>query len=826
MQASSALRLGNVGPLNVRLHYTWLLAAVLGLWWLALLWLPDNYPTWPGVFYWLIAVAVLVLFFLSVVAHELAHTALARSGRRTVFLFPFGAAQPFRLQEIEPARAVFASLAGPVFNLVLGGLLLVASGLIDDSVGILGGVKALAHALGQLNLALAVINLLPGVPFDGGWLLASGITWFGMDSESALRVARSTGRLAALALVLLGAWQGLTTDRWIIALALVLVGWAAREAGSIGQQRSLLLGAFEQMKARELMERTRPADAVSASDSVADMVRSHPRYDPATPLPVLDDSGTLVGIASIGAAEELLQGTWATTPVSALMKQASGVAAVAPGTPLTRVLDRVEARRGTPLEEQHIPVIDDGVLVGSIDPNRLVPFTQVEDEFGINNVERDPAAPNSFFSRLGAVLPAAMVIAAMAILGNLALRTDPAELRDLTAGDTEANVTFSNMRPAEGAFMGLGETQISIDLESARPISDVTILLDGTPLETTLTGADPMTRTTATAQVPSLLLGPHSVSVTATTLSGRTKTASWGFRVTSAGEAEEGPDEAAVPETPGLEVLSYRPALGARVLAGSTDVQVSIDVHSQREPTNVSLIVDGQELEAQVSPVEGVDGRYQVSATLPRVVEGVHQVKAQVRGEGSNVLTQWTFSALTPNDDLAYFEPTGRFVAQPFLDYWRQNGGLAIFGYPISERVLETDKATGQTYTALYFERARFELHMDLGNQVVLGRLGALLHEPEPAAQPIEGAQFFPETGHNLSGKFLDYWNSNGGLALFGYPISEERMEVNPIDGKEYLVQYFERNRFELHPEEAGTPFEVQLGQLGTQLYREKYGAQ
>ncbi|HEX8222035.1 MAG TPA: site-2 protease family protein [Chloroflexia bacterium] len=188
MQASSSLRLGTIGPLNVRLHYTWLLAAVLGLWWLALLWLPDNYPGWPGAFYWLVSAAVLALFFLSVVAHELVHSATARSGRRTVFLFPFGAAQPFRLQEMEPARAVTSSLAGPVFNLVLGGLLLAAGGLIGDTVGIPGGIKGLTHALGLLNIAFGIINLIPGVPFDGGWVLASAITWFGMDSESALRV--------------------------------------------------------------------------------------------------------------------------------------------------------------------------------------------------------------------------------------------------------------------------------------------------------------------------------------------------------------------------------------------------------------------------------------------------------------------------------------------------------------------------------------------------------------------------------------------------------------------------------------------------------------
>ena len=150
--------------------------------------------------------------------------------------------------------------------------------------------------------------------------------------------------------------------------------------------------------------------------------------------------------------------------------------------------------------------------------------------------------------------------------------------------------------------------------------------------------------------------------------------------------------------------------------------------------------------------------------------------------------------------------------------------GLGLFGYPISDPVQETDQSTGEAYTAQYFERARFEQHPSLGGQVVLGRLGALLNEPEPAAQPKDGYTFFPETGHNVSPAFLKYWNETGGLAVFGYPITEERTEKNPVDGKEYTVQYFERNRFELHPEQAGTPFEVQLGLLGTQLYKQLYG--
>jgi hypothetical protein len=75
-----------------------------------------------------------------------------------------------------------------------------------------------------------------------------------------------------------------------------------------------------------------------------------------------------------------------------------------------------------------------------------------------------------------------------------------------------------------------------------------------------------------------------------------------------------------------------------------------------------------------------------------------------------------------------------------------------------------------------------------------------------------------------VGGKFLAYWREHGGLAQQGYPISDEFTEVSDLDGKEYLVQYFERAVFELHPENAGTPCEVLLSQLGTTQYKEKYG--
>src|SRR6266852_5640991 len=89
-----------------------------------------------------------------------------------------------------------------------------------------------------------------------------------------------------------------------------------------------------------------------------------------------------------------------------------------------------------------------------------------------------------------------------------------------------------------------------------------------------------------------------------------------------------------------------------------------------------------------------------------------------------------------------------------------------------------------------------------------------LLTDPVPDPhQP--GVQWFAPTGHTLQGAFLTYWNRYGGLAQFGYPLTEEFVEPVGSDNKPYTVQYFERNRFEHHPENAGTPYEVQLGALG-----------
>ncbi|MGA7730779.1 MAG: hypothetical protein WCD37_05855 [Chloroflexia bacterium] len=90
------------------------------------------------------------------------------------------------------------------------------------------------------------------------------------------------------------------------------------------------------------------------------------------------------------------------------------------------------------------------------------------------------------------------------------------------------------------------------------------------------------------------------------------------------------------------------------------------------------------------------------------------------------------------------------------------------------------------------------------------------------AQMPGTGSRTFPETGKTVTGIFLEYWDKNGGLAQHGYPISELMDEVSPLNGKTYIVQYFERAVFEYHPENQ-PPYNVLLSQLGTFRYKQKY---
>jgi lipoprotein-anchoring transpeptidase ErfK/SrfK len=192
-----------------------------------------------------------------------------------------------------------------------------------------------------------------------------------------------------------------------------------------------------------------------------------------------------------------------------------------------------------------------------------------------------------------------------------------------------------------------------------------------------------------------------------------------------------------------------------------------------------------------------------------------------------------TAGAETPPQDIAlnrgvpavaWFSETNHNVSGDILHNWLSKESFLVYGYPISEPVIENGR------TVQYFERARLEHWPEYagGEWVVqgtlLGRWKATRLQNVPAFKPVQKpanidptvAYYFDETQHTLANGFKKFWDEHGGVHVFGFPISEEFTENG------FVVQYFERARFEHHPENAGTPYEILLGHLGREYAEAK----
>ena len=188
-------------------------------------------------------------------------------------------------------------------------------------------------------------------------------------------------------------------------------------------------------------------------------------------------------------------------------------------------------------------------------------------------------------------------------------------------------------------------------------------------------------------------------------------------------------------------------------------------------------------------------------------------------------------------DNCLTFTDTSFKVCDRFMDYWKANGGLTQQGLPISdvfeEKNADPPSGDGKVHRVQYFQRARFEEHTENAApyDVLLGLLGTEQFKAKytqvaaPQPQPVP-CQYFKETDLNVCGRFLEYWNSNGGLTQQGLPVSGVMNEQNAPppagDGKTHRVQYFQRARFEEHTENQA-PYDVLLGLLGTEQYATRY---
>lgn len=186
-----------------------------------------------------------------------------------------------------------------------------------------------------------------------------------------------------------------------------------------------------------------------------------------------------------------------------------------------------------------------------------------------------------------------------------------------------------------------------------------------------------------------------------------------------------------------------------------------------------------------------------------------------------------------------YFPATGHTLSATFKDYWQQHNGLKILGSPLTDEITEA-QADGTNLQVQYFQNGRLEYHLEnkgTPNLILPGAVGRELtakRQNEPAFKsPLIGTAnlpqcgtkadtaascYFPQTKQVIANGFKAFWQENGGLAVFGLPISQEFAEQNPFDGKIYTVQYFERSLLQYDP----VTQTLSVGELGAQLLWQK----
>jgi Zn-dependent protease/CBS domain-containing protein len=370
-----SFRIARLFGIELRIHISWVV--IFGLVFFSL-WndvFPSQYPFWSDQKTLLVSVVTAVLFFSSIVAHELSHSLVARRFNMrvsSITLFLLGGVA--NLQEEPPsAKAEFyMAAAGPFMSLCIGAVGLGIASLVDTlNVASLQTVSAVAGYLGVINLALAGFNMIPGFPLDGGRVLRSIIWAVRRDRGQATAIAARGGQLVA-GLFVLWALAQLTTDGggglwwWPILIAYFLYNAATQ---SLRQER--LGGLVAGTRVAPLMNTSFvPADPGA---TVAAIVRDLMLPRNLRAVPVVADQSFL-GLMTTDDVRKVDHDRWTTTPIEQVMTPSAELAKLSPDDDLVQALGQFG-------DAAVLPVVRDGRLVGLLDRDGVVNYIRMRDLF-------------------------------------------------------------------------------------------------------------------------------------------------------------------------------------------------------------------------------------------------------------------------------------------------------------------------------------------------------------------------------------------------------------------------------------------------------------
>jgi len=365
-----AIRLGSIRGIEIGVHYNWLLIFFLVAWSLAMGYFPQSYPGWTSLAYWTTGVIASILLFVSVLLHELAHSFVAQARGlpvRSITLFIFGGVSNI-VREAENPRTEFAmAVVGPLSSLVIAGvfygLFLVVPNKLDP-------LAALLSYLALINAFLAVFNLIPGFPLDGGRVLRSIIWGATGNLVKATNIAATVGRLFGWGLIGVGLFQ-ILRGNFLGGLWIAFIGWFLSNAADSSRQETTVQEYLKGFKVKDVM--TPNPQTISPGATVLEVVQGIFSQYHRRAVPVARDD-KLVGIVTLTNIRGLPQEKWAITPVEAIMTKAP-LQCVSPEDDLARAMALIAEQ-----DVNQVLVCTDSGLVGIISRADIIRHLQYTQE--------------------------------------------------------------------------------------------------------------------------------------------------------------------------------------------------------------------------------------------------------------------------------------------------------------------------------------------------------------------------------------------------------------------------------------------------------------
>ena len=365
----SSLRLGKVFGIPIGINYTWFIVFALVTLSLATGYFPSRYADWSLAGYLSLGLLTSVLFFASVLLHELAHSIVARAWGipvQSITLFIFGGVANISREPERPLAEFLVAIAGPIASLLLAllfGLLWLTGRLLD-----LPPLAALGYYLSNINLGLALFNLIPGFPLDGGRVFRSLVWAATGDLYRATRWATRTGRIFAVVMIVGGGFMILTGNLgggvW-----LAFIGWFLDNAASQSAQQAWLREALRGYTAGDFSSACQMVDGNTPLDwLVRDYVLPHGQR-----CFVITDGLRPQGIADLEQIQQVPRGRWGWTPVRQIMTPLHQIKPIQSAEPAYSALERMVSERRSAL-----PVVDGNRLLGLVRQDHLLRFAQMQ----------------------------------------------------------------------------------------------------------------------------------------------------------------------------------------------------------------------------------------------------------------------------------------------------------------------------------------------------------------------------------------------------------------------------------------------------------------